>query len=222
MFHRAVLILAVAGVLLPAGLAYALPLDMPYHLPDIFSGGISVSYTAATDAFTASGLPFQYALPPTFPIIPGLFSLTAVIDSSGVLSSGVLSISGATSGGSGSGGSELLLSASFADFGFVPDGGSGAPTFEFLGLVTGGSLAPDYHGIGAAVGVTLSAFDTFTGNFASDYAATNAVADTFSAIPEPTTLSLLALGAIGIGVRRRRRRRECQEPRLRRNSAVNL
>ena len=115
-----------------------------------------------------------------------------------------MTISGTTTAGSG--GSGVLLTDSVVAFGFAPDGLSGAPTFEFICGATGGALLADFGGSGAYVGVILSSFDTFGGDFSADYNGTLGLADTFATTPEPATITLLATGLLGTLLRRRRRR----------------
>jgi hypothetical protein len=183
---------------LPA-VAWAAPLGLPQLLPDISSAFVTINYDATLEEFYASGFAVQYNGAPIDPLFAP-FGLTADVDNAGVLSSGSVSIGDA---------SQMLLTADLLKFGFEPDGSSGAPTFEFLGSVTGGSLASDFHGIGAPVGVKLhGASSLFAGDMTQNYSNNGGSSNTFSALPEPGTLTLLAGGVASLaGMVWRRNRR---------------
>jgi len=192
------LILAVVGTVCSAA-----PLDLTSALPDIFSAGIDITYNAGADTFSAVGFSLQYNVPPDTTITDGVFDLSATIDEFGVASAGSLAITGTTSGGTG--GSGLLLEGSLIDFGFSPDGFAGAPTFEFVYELTAGALAPDFGGVGSSVGVVLSSFDEFAGEFDINYEGTVGVADAYP-VPERAAASLTALAFAGALLRARWRR----------------
>jgi hypothetical protein len=202
--------LAIVFVCLLAGSMgiQAAPLNLPQMPPDIFSGLITINYDATTDRFTADGFPFQYDLPPLYDINPGGFDLDATIDASGTASAGTLTITGDVVGHAGPG---TLLTGALDDFGWIPDPAvpPQAPTFEFVYTVTGGMLAPDFGGEGMPIGVILTATSPNfpAGGFEESYSATEAVADTFSLIPEPMSVTLLGAGALALLARRRRSRR---------------
>ena len=145
---------------------------------------------------TALAIDFNGNPPPDNSITAGTFTLTAMINSSGVLTSGSLSITGTIpSLGSGS----PLLPANLTALGF-----SDWPVtqiFEFIGTTTGGSQAA---GMGSQIGTILNLGSGFNGSFASNFANSGfGNADTFR-IPAPG--AGLVLGAAGlIGLSRRRR-----------------
>jgi len=188
--------LAVAVAVLVSGFASATPLGLTSTTPDITSGYIEVTYNATTDAFLASGFALTYddGSGPVNILSTPAWTLSATIDSSGVLSGGTLSIG-------------TLLSGNLTDVGFVS---SSAGALEFLFDVTGGSYASAY---GSTGGVILGAPNGWTGSWASSfdnvggltgYGLGEGVADTFSVVPEPSTALLLAMGisALGWGGRR--------------------
>jgi len=189
--------LVVAASVLVSRFASATPLGLMSTTPDITSGYIEVTYDAGTDAFLASGFALTYddGSGPVNILSTPAWTLSATIDSSGVLSGGTLSIG-------------TLLSGTLTDVGFV-DGSAGA--LEFLFDVTGGSYAGAY---GSTGGVILGAPNGWTGSWASSfdnvggltgYGLGEGVASTFSVVPEPSTALLFALGisALGWGGRRR-------------------
>jgi len=184
--------------------AQAMPLDLTPTTPDIYASGLSISYNATTDVFTATGPALSYDGPPLALITGGAFSLTALIDEEGDASSGLLIISGATTMKDGTPVSGVLLTADLRQFGFAPDGSAGPPVFEFVSALTGGMLAPDFGPVNLPIGTILTSFDVFTGSFEVDYQSSVGKANTF-AVPEPTSVCLLGAGALSLLVRRRRR-----------------
>jgi MYXO-CTERM domain-containing protein len=187
------------------GTARAELLDLQLlDFPDIAAGFIDVVYNANTDALSVSGFALLFdddGMGPSEDIVAGTFNISAVIDGLGNPVSGTLSV-----GGNVLGFGPSLLTGTLSDFGF-PNGGG--PLFEFLFTVTGGDLAaPYYGGVGAQVGVKLSAFP-FNGSFAQSFdnldagepGTGTAVAD-LAPLPAPGVLGLLALA--GLGGRRRR------------------
>lgn len=188
------IVLAVAVTIFVSGFASAASLGLAPMTgePDLTSGFIDVSYNATTDAFSASGFSLTYDS--TYNQAPAAvdlgyegWTLSATIDSSGVLSSGILSIDG---GG--------MLSGTLTAVGFISNS---AGALEFLFDVTGGSLAGDY---GSTGGVILGIPNGWTGSWANDFSASNSIANTFKVVPEPSTALLLTLGicALAWGGRR--------------------
>lgn len=170
--------------------------------PDITSDFVSVSYSASTDTFTADGFAGYIDLnnlppPEDLYIDNGVFHISAIVDSDGVMQSGTISILGGVVGSPGSG---TLLTGTLADFGFQDAGGN---LFDFVFQVTGGDLASMF---GPQIGVNLNAVNSgFAGTFKTSFANSgeSGYSDTF-AVPEPATLALL-LAAGAMAMRRRRR-----------------
>ena len=192
---------ALAILFMGTAVSHATPLGLVPGTPDIFSAIVSIDYDAGTDVFNAAGVAMQYNAPPVEIVSSGLFDLTATIDANSVVSGGSLSISGTTTSASG-----VLLTGSVVQFGFAPDGAPGAPTFEFICSATGGALLTEYGGPGAPIGVIISSFDSFSGNMDVSFAGSTGLADTFSPVPEPTSITLLAIGIVGTLWTRRRRK----------------
>jgi len=216
MLLRRVVTAAVVVVVIGVASVQAMPLNLTQMPPDIYSSQIQISYDAGTDQFTASGYPIQYDRPPSFDVEPGLFYINATIDAEGVATAGVLEITGTVLAGAGESGPaplgppvDVLLTGDLTGFGWVPDPPDGVrvPTFEFVFVCTGGSLAPDYGGLGAPMGCILSSFTSFPEEaFGTNYQCGGAVSDTFTMIPEPASMALLAVGLGALAARRRRRR----------------
>ena len=128
--------------------------------PDIFSGYIDVTYNAASNTFASSGwaLTFYDGIEQIDfdEYTEDSFSISVIVDESGVASSGSLTITGEVSGYGTTG---PLLTGNLTDFGFGfwdtlnPD--SDAALFEFLFEVSGGEMAELYGGAGASVGVIM-------------------------------------------------------------------
>lgn len=168
--------------------------------PDISSGFINTSYSAATDQFTAVGWTSAYFDGTTLNSmsVVGMFTLTATIDEFGVATAGTLTLEGEVSGfGPSLLTADLLLSG--ANFGWSADG----LTFEFMFDVTGGEMAAIF---GDIVGVILSPSSSGFAGFGSDFSHSGfgGVADVAPPIPAPATIVLLIGAACGIQRRRRR------------------
>jgi hypothetical protein len=164
--------------------------------PDIATTNVQVDYVAASDSFTASGVPGQLNDGVGLPIIfLGEFDLLASIDDSGILSGGSLVIKGVVAGGA----TGTLLTADVVDVGFSDVGGD---PLQFLISITGGELADLYPAV-AGVVIDGSGFTGFADDFSNNGLGT---ADT-APIPEPSTAALLALGLTAFGAARSRGRR---------------
>jgi len=190
----------VVGVVACSTTSLASPLNLMQSTPDITSGFITVSYNATSDVLTVTGtalsIDFNGTPPPDNNITSGTFTLTATINSSGMLTSGSLSIAGTIPA---LGAASPLLTANLTAFGF-----SDSPVtqiFEFTGTTTGGSQAA---GMGSQVGTILNLGGGFSGSFASNFANGGfGSADTFR-IPTPGASLLLGAASL-IGLSRRRR-----------------
>lgn len=186
--------------------------------PDMIASFVQVNYSAGSDSLTANGTvtTLRNADNSVSGVTGGTFAISATIDGSGAASAATLTINGTISGGPDNGDSSPLLTGTLSQFGFSEDSGGGeGGLFEFLFTVTGGSLS-DRYGDEAAV-VLDSALDSFVVSWwASDFNNTSALqylgaqADTgtLQSVPEPATLTLLALGGIAMTIARRRRNRE--------------
>lgn len=188
------------GVAVSSTTALGSPLNLVQSTPDITSGFITVSYNATSDVLTVTGtalsIDFNGTPPPDNTITSGTFTLTATINSSGMLTSGSLIIAGTIPA---LGAASPLLTANLTAFGF-----SDSPVtqvFEFTGTTTGGSQAA---GMGSQVGTILNLGGGFGGSFANNFANSGfGNADTFR-IPAPGAGMLIsAAGLIGLSRRRR-------------------
>lgn len=199
---------ACAGVmaagLLSAGInAQAATLNLTlFDTPDIVSGFIDVTYSAATSTFGANGFAEELDDDGSIPaeaITNGTFNLDATIDAAGSLAGGSLTIGGtvATLGFN----SGTLLTGDLTAFGFEPAGGD---PLEFTFDVTGGDAAALYGGVGAVGGVIMGATD-FGGSFDVDWSNTGSGVANVAPVPLPAALWLFGAGLMGlIGVGRRR------------------
>ncbi len=211
-----------AALLLGASQAGATPLNLVLPaFPDLLSQFVDVNYTAATGAFTASGVALQVGVTPgtTFNILNGTFNIGITTD--GTTTSGIggddLSIVGGVDVNNDgvADASGTLLTGEISQFGSST---SGPGVFEFLfnvtgGILTGGSF-PLFTLPQAGVILGADGNSTFTGSFASDFsnliggqAGTGTGSADTAPIPEPATLLLLGSGIAGIvGFGRRERR----------------
>ena len=163
--------------------------------PDIASTNVQVDYVAATDTFTATGVPGQLNDGVSLPIIfLGQFDLTATISAAGALSGGSLLVQGVVAGGA----TGTLLTADVVDVGFSDVGGD---PLQFLLNITGGALAGLYPSV-AGIVISGSGFTGFGADFSNNG---SGVAD-IAPIPEPGTAALLALGLATLGAARSRAR----------------
>ena len=223
----AVRTLAISLVLLlaQAPAANAGLLGLVQQPPDIATINLSVSYSAASDIFSAIGkadvLDLDGAPPPDFGILNdnspppfAVYDLKFLVDASGNFSGGVagddLSIDGAVDLNNNGiiDGSEVfttLLTAEVDAFGFQdPPGGE---IFEVTAAVTGGSLASLF---GNEVGIIIDAQDSgFDGLFNIDFANSFAAgrSDTFATgvVPEPGSFAVfVVVGAVFLGFTRKR------------------
>lgn len=180
--------------------ASAAPLNLNLLRPDITSGFLTVTYNATSDVLSVTGpaltIDFDGVSPPDHAITGGTFTLSAIINASGMLTSGTLTITG-TVGAIGA--TSPLLTANLTGFGF-----SSSPVtqiFEFTGAVTGGSQAAGY---GASVGTVLNTGGGFPGHFNSNFSKSGQGSADTARIPAPGTAAALA-GLLGLAARRRRR-----------------
>lgn len=215
-----------ATLVLLADVGWGMPLDLTQRPPDISVSAITISYTDATDTFYATGIPQFYdpdGNPVQHPITGGSYTLTAIINSLGVITSASLTITGSTQDKDHNPVSGTLLTASGTPdllFGFNPDANDPAKPwlpdpitefparFEFMMSVSGGLLARDFGGVGVPMGIIMNCPNGgFDGDFVGDFTISlNVVADNFSMAPEPTSISILAASALGLAARRARSR----------------
>ena len=181
----------------------ATPLNLSLsNFPDIFSGAIDVTYTAATGSFSATGTALSFdddGVGAAETIVAGGFALSATITNAGVLTGGTLTITGTVPTlGFNSG---TLLTGTLTALGFSNTGGD---PLEFLFTVTGGDAAGLYGGTG---GIILSStsfpatlFNQDFNNLIAGIPGTGSgVSDTAVPVPEPTSLILLAIGLASLG-----------------------
>ena len=176
--------------------AFATPLGIQPSAPDLSVSFASVSYDATSHVLSISGFPATYkdASDVSHPVDGGAtFSLTALIDNSGVLtpSGSSLTISGTIAAlGYNSG---TLLAADLTQFGFATVG----DTLEFYASSTGGDLSTSY---GAQVGIIVNS-SGYPGSWVSSFSnAFGATVDVTTPAPAPATLPLLVLGIAVVGV----------------------
>ncbi len=176
--------------------AQATTLDLTLEAePDILSSFLDVTYTASTDQLVVSGFATQFSNSGISGITGGTFNLNATIDDSGTLTSGLFTIGGTIASlGYNSG---ILLTGALNNFGFGT-----TETLEFTFGVTGGDAQSLYSGLG---GIILSN-SGYSSSFSSDWNNNSGLAgfgygqsDTgVSAIPEPSTYALFALGLLTV------------------------
>jgi len=206
------LLLACALAMGLAPTVQAIPLGLAQQPPDVFAGAMTISYNAGTGVFIATGTALVYTKSPTEVYlvdgVGGPYTLSAIIGNDGTAQSasliihGIISALGATD--------PLLTSSDLLDFGFSPDGAPGQPVFEFLFASIGGSLAPDLASW--PLGVFVTSFTPFPGNFQSDFTLANSQSNNFMEAPEPATMTLLAAGLVAMVARRGRRRDLAKRP----------
>jgi hypothetical protein len=197
--------LVLLAAFLTAGLAAtpasATPLSMPLQTyPDVTSSFITVQYDAISDAFSANGFVSAYKPNSSTEIDYSnyLFKITASIADNGTFSSGILDMVNMANS------TDHLLTGNLVALGFA----NNDPTMQFLFNNTGGSLESDF-GLQSFVTLNYSGFDKtglgFSDNF-DNVAYGDGTSDTQApAVPEPSTISLLLLGAGGLLLARRRR-----------------
>ena len=182
-----------------AGTAQAVPLGLTVGDPDITAANLTFTYDPSGGlcggAYTLCLENLVDATVAESPLIPtitnGKYRLAANVSTTGVLSDGTLVIDDAA-------GPPTFLTALLTGFGFELIPGVGG-VIEFLGNVTGGDLAPYFPQVG--VTAYVPDFASFASSFTSPAGTVNS--DNF-AVPEPTSLALLAVGT-AMALRRRRR-----------------
>lgn len=192
-----------AGGLLVSSMAEAAPLGLTQGEPDIVSAGISISYDAGSDLFTAFGQALELrdnGISTPFPEIT-TFDLSVTVDSFGNLSGpSTITIQALD-------GAPTWITGTINTFGYDPTG----DLFEFTFDATGGDLQSDFNLGGniilsAGMETIGSDFGTnmFTANFGFD---ATGEANTFATnkVPAPGGLALLGIGLGLMGVRGRRR-----------------
>lgn len=186
----------------------ATPLDVtikPY--PVILAGFINSVYTASTGAFTADGWTMSLDVGTGQQSYFHNFQLRATVSNSGVASGGSMAITDLSTGAS------LLSSVGLVNFGY--DAVSGG-ALEFLFTPSSGSLVsttPDAtRPFDAVLPVdVMFVGTTFTGSWANNWSSSSGQAlirvdpPKTTAVPEPSALILMLVGAGGLYTRLRRR-----------------
>jgi hypothetical protein len=188
------------------------------HSADITASFASASYVAATDllaiAGTATAIDYDKTAPPDAAVSsggvgkPASFAINVHVDGAGALvgpaTSTDLKIMGLIAGGPHPSPTYgTLLSGQVVKFGYA----NNVPNrlFEFVFLVTGGSQQAQF---GPTVGVIFDSITGFHGLFATNFTTSvSGDGDTF-AVPEPSSILLIAIGfiaAVGIPCCKRRR-----------------
>ena len=162
--------------------------------PDIVVSGITTTYVAGTDLFTATSngpMELDDGSGPSLSIDNELFTLNAVIDIFGNLSSGTFSIEG---DGLGFATNNLLtgtLTAFGSDTKFDP--------FEFLFTVTSGELASLYGAPATGTGGIILNLHGFNNDWNADFSAIRANADIgVSVVPVPAAVWLFGSALFGL------------------------
>jgi hypothetical protein len=217
------LVIIAALILLVSNAQADLQLTPPQWAPDLSLWSVDVAYNASTKTLMASGPQsgqvFADAEENMYIFDEwGVFNLTATIDNAGVASAGSFSLTGEVLGYGTTG--PLLtgnnLSIFNSDFYTTRDPRTDEASLEFLFDVSGGEMADLYGGLGAKV-YMLMTFVIVPGGVAETQFTTNfdtlrgnpfgeGTSDTMADIipmPEPATLSLLAVGAAAL-LRRRK------------------
>jgi len=190
----------------PESHATPLYLSSPSGSPDLMTSFASVSYTTSNNLFQAIGSTTDYENGTTGLVDAGTSTLAATITGAGLLTSGSLTLQGDIGSGV-----ETLLTGTLTTgpggtaFGYTNVTGvvGSGDIFEFLFTVTGGNavIVSDFGGLGANGGVIVDAnfpnADTFDGSWTKDFLNNNeGVSDTFSMIPEPSSVLLVLFGGV--------------------------
>lgn len=180
----------------------AAPLNLSLQFsPDVFSSSVTVNYNSSNGAFSADGWVAAYNGLTSSPdaITDYNFNITATIAADGTLVNGNLDLYNGVLDPS-----DHLLTGELFAFGYSDH------LLEFLFKNLQGPLQSDF---GAVAAVTLEDYgfyslpgnDRFGDSFRAQTGDYNTSDTGVPAVPEPSTISLLLLGAGGLVLARRRR-----------------
>lgn len=172
--------------------SYALQLN---STPDIKVGVIEVRYVngGSGNNFSALGYAESFNGDTSLFGSNSYFDLYAIISSAGVLGGGTLSIYefGTTT---------TYLTGNLTNVDFTTNN----PVLNFLFTPTGGSYQTDYGSLGGII-LGNSGFNLASSGFDSNFGTLSANADVGTPVPEPSSVCLLLLGAVGLFFVRRRK-----------------
>jgi len=188
-------------------------------VPNLASGSLQVDYNASSGLFTASGTTADYwdintndnfVVDNYNDFIPGTFSLSATVTTSGTLVSGTVTLAAADGVYDPTYSTQILsagtlLQGTLTAFGFQAENlALGTSQFDFEFTVTGGSLASAF---GSKAGTVLYTEDySFGGSFTTGFSNSGGgAADTLTMIPEPEPQLLVILSVLGLWRVARRR-----------------
>jgi hypothetical protein len=184
------------------------------NVPNLYSPGLTISYDAGSQLFTVTGATSDYwdlnendniVVDDYDSFLPGTFSLSATVTTSGTLVSGTVTLGAAAGVYDPNYTTQIispgtLLQGNLTAFGFEAQNLTmGSSQFDFEFNVTGGSLASVY---GSEAGTVMYTGDySFNGSFTTSFNnGNNGLADTLTMVPEPEPqlLVIMSLSVLGL------------------------